>query len=605
MNIPNHFEYDDSVVKMVPVSTHKHKRGRILLIFDCETHLEHDSKQAYDWLKLGALLEVSYAVTGDIVEAATHEFFTVQQLHDILSTLLYKHRKIELVAHNASFDLQVGNVMQWLNDNSLKVVFYYSQQTSIIIRAKDAKRSITITDSMNLFPMSLQQLGLSIGVHKGEIDFETCSEYELMQYCIQDCYVVAKGIESLHKTTYSTWGLRPQLTLASTAMRVYHMYDVSHKLSPHLNPKIHRMEFLAYYGGRVEVFRQGVFNNQTLYKLDVNSLYPSVMYSGQFPTKLNTQLHNVKRKVLSEILEKNIGLADLTISVDKPQFPYRHQSGVQYPTGTFRTFLCGDELKQANVMDCIDDIHTLFIYDSDYIFREYVDNIYELKKQAAIQNNNGKREVYKRLLNSLYGKFAQLGYTSREVRNDTNQQYGQGKIVNMQTGLVVPYKVIDSRKYLLTHDRITRTTMPIISACVTSAARQLMWKYFMIAGLDNCYYSDTDSIICNQIGLDHLRPYIHDTKLGYLKLEESDNNLEILGRKSYFWGDKRTTKGVPKKADENKHRNYLWRSYRNLSTGLFNSDKSLPFVFWQTRRLRPTLPEGYTLQGDKVVNPHY
>ena len=54
----------------------------------------------------------------------------------------------------------------------------------------------------------------------------------------------------------------------------------------HVDPVATALERQAYVGGRTEVFRCAVPVALPCYKLDINSLYPSVMASNLFPTRL-------------------------------------------------------------------------------------------------------------------------------------------------------------------------------------------------------------------------------------------------------------------------------------------------------------------------------
>ena len=55
----------------------------------------------------------------------------------------------------------------------------------------------------------------------------------------------------------------------------------------------------------------------------------------------------------------------------------------------------------------ITEIHKIYEYRARKIFRDYVTDIYSLRKKAKLEGNIPKALLLKYLLNSLYGKFGQ------------------------------------------------------------------------------------------------------------------------------------------------------------------------------------------------------
>jgi len=88
-----------------------------------------------------------------------------------------------------------------------------------------------------------------------------------------------------------------------------------------------------------------------------------------------------------------------------------------------------------------------------------------------------------------------------------------------------------------------------------------------LAGKGNYFYCDTDSLIVNDKGMDNLTPVLHDTKLGFMKHEETTHKLIIHGLKDYEKDSKVVIKGIRKnavKVGEGVYRQEQWSSFKGL-----------------------------------------
>jgi len=93
-----------------------------------------------------------------------------------------------------------------------------------------------------------------------------------------------------------------------------------------------------------------------------------------------------------------------------------------------------------------------------------------------------------------------------------------------------------------------------------------------IAGWENVLYTDTDSIIVGEKGFQRLEPAIDSLKLGYLKIEGTTDNLEIMAKKAYRFGDKEVIKGVKKKAKRLSEGTYQQEYFTTLNYGFRSGD---------------------------------
>ena len=110
-------------------------------------------------------------------------------------------------------------------------------------------------------------------------------------------------------------------------------------------------------------------------------------------------------------------------------------------------------------------------------------------------------------------------------------------------------------------------SFPAISSHVTAYGRMYMFKLMRAAGWGNYFYMDTDSLIVNKVGLCNLKSYLDDTKLGYLKVQETTSKLCINGLKDYSTNAKTVIKGIRQNAVELRsgvYKQELWPSLRGM-----------------------------------------
>lgn len=605
MKVPLTINYDKQVETGKYRDITKHKTGLKITFFDIETHVNIQSDNARDYFKLGVIGLAEYSVSGELLNVEYTHVTSITQLHRRFSEIMYGNHGIILAAHNVSFDFQVGDVLTWLKSENVEIDLWYKAMTTTIISGKANKQKLLIIDTMNHWPMSLENVGKAIGVAKMDIDFHNCTDEYLAEYCENDVRVMVYAWETLHKMIYENWGLRPRLTLASTTVNAFKTTKSWELIKSHLHDNVHKDSYRSYFGGRVELFRHGEFKGITLHKLDVNSLYPAVMCLYPYPNKYEYTLDNPSLNLIEQIVENKTLNAHVLLKTPIPQFPKRNKDQIQFPTGTFETWLTSMELLSAIQRNVIKRIYKAHVFDMDNLFGDYLITLTKLKEKYSTENNMGKREITKRLMNSLYGKFAQLGYKTRHVGYVDSIDFSRGKDLSQGLTNPIPYMILNHEKYLLEQNVILPHTQPHIASAITANARNLMWFYFEAAGLRNCYYSDTDSIIVNDEGLHNLKRFIHESELGKLKYEGETKYLRILAKKSYFWGDKQVTKGIPKKAVKQSDNKYGFLSYRSLEGEVFQTDKSIPFSFQSVRSLNEVIPDGYSVKDTWVIPPHY
>ena len=603
MIVPKELKFAENITNGKIKNPYVHKKGLFFVFLDTETKINFKSEKASDYLKLGVVGIAQYSVEGFIISENYIHFKTVKELHAILTTILEKYGYMNLIAHNISFDFQVIDLLEWLETTKTECDLWYQEMSVSFISWRNKKQNIKILDNMNWFPMALKDEGKIIGIEKMEIDFENCTEEYLATYCEQDVKIMIHGMSMFWQMITKLFNIRPRWTLGSTAMNCFMSTAERLKMRNNKLQQENKDAIKSYVGGRVEVFRVGVFENETLYKLDVNSLYPTVMAKEKYPIEYSYSVTKPSIEITNKMVNMKCCNALCHIKTDKPIFPVKLGKRNVYAIGTYTTWLTGNELKYALKNNLVTEVEKIHAYNQDYIFSKFINKLYMLKQQYSKEGNYGGREVCKRLMNSLYGKFAQLGFTREYIGMDYRQKYVRGKVIMENREDNYQFEVLNYKKYKLVKDMMLAHSFPLIASCVTANARQYMWQIFEEIGWENCYYSDTDSIITNKIGLERVKNRLDDFILGGLKNEGESNYVQIYGAKAYVWGDKRTIKGIPYRAERINENTFVYTGFRTLNNLVFKSNNLHNFEMEKDRKIRELLPHGYRRIGSKVLPP--
>ena len=426
----------------------------------------------------------------------------------------------------------------------------------IIIRVKDKKgREILFCESARLMPDSVEKIGKTVGLHKLDVDrghIENESIEKVHEYCLRDCEIVLLGLQYL-KRVFDKVGADFAYTLASIAtrwvrrsdvlewMRFYERKDNEWNYSPRM---LQSDEFClpAYFGGRVEVFKTGLFKKPLFY-YDITSSYPWSMthelptyFIDFFPIGKHSDKHMLR-------LLEHYGISEATIYIPKgtfhiPILPVRFGGKLIFPDGTFKGRWTNNELMNLYIKGRKKGVkiqlHAQARYKPKAFLKPFVDMFYALRRAAKEAKDEFASYAYKIFLNALYGKLVEnierkSILHGTDVVNEAIAKHGRDNVVATSTPGI--YAV---------HSVSLGPFRHVAAGCyVTSYSRMRL-----LEGLETCikegghvYYCDTDSIVTDK-PIKSFGPESND--LGSFKLEHELTQAEFVCSKVYRC---KTTKG--------------------------------------------------------------
>lgn len=577
---------------------------REIVFFDTETILT-PRKQPGDFeqkLRLGVACYLQLRDDRTTNTEVWCNFTTIKQFWDFVFSHARDKQRLIIMAHNLSFDAQVVKLFSTMLKHKYepkKIILDYRKQ---IWRFRKDKHTILYLDSMNLFPVSLESLGESIGIPKLDMPSDEAPKSEWFTYCKNDVMVIKEAmVKWLSFLTDNDLGNFAN-TLASQAMNAYRHRFMPQDLYIHCDPNSVPLERDSYRGGRSECFHLGKLPPGKYYMLDINSQYPYVMLKNDYPYSFLGYYKNTDRVDLGEYFNKYAITAKVIIETDTSDYAVRHDNRLIFPIGEFKVSLNTPELIHAYERGRIKKVLEFSLHRKADIFSDYVDFFYNSRLKFSQNGEPAYAYMCKIILNSLYGKFGGKQDEWVEIGYDPDTPYDYYKIIDAQTHEIDTIRTINHVMYQLVGTEEGYNSYVAVAAEVTANARMLLLEYMNKAGRENVYYVDTDSLLVNHKGYQNLQSLLDSTELGSLKLERSSNDVVLHGVKDYRFGDLTKIKGVNKNAGKLDETTYAYLQSRNLKGALHEQDLNTCLWRYTEKVLKRQYTKG-TVNQDRSISP--
>lgn len=536
------------------------------LFLDTETTLtEIKHKTKLHKLRIGICQRYDRVTDRDL--QFTSELF-IHHKQDFISWLLLQSKNkshLYIIAHNVVYDATILDLFRRLPKSGYQLQSIYSKGQVCIVRFANGDRKLTLLDNGNIFAGTLERWGKIFNIPKLDIDFETCTPAELEIYCRRDVEIMVKSWQTwMHFIAENDCGGFRE-TVGSTAFNTWRYKYLNREVYVHKDPDVLKLERAGYHGGRVEVFRQGAQWTDTYYYLDINNMYGYVMQQGLFPVGLQGHTTKLGMRRMLSYLERYAIMARVTLDTDEPVYLTKVNGHAAYPLGRFETVLTTQELKYALLNGHLESVQEFSWYKQTDLFRDYVNDFYNLRLHYRQQGNQGFEQICKLLVNSLYGKFGQTGLDQHIIGKASYDEIWHISILNAQTGRQSYQTALGGTIYETISQGESYHALPVIAAHVTAAARLYLWSLIKQARRENVYYCDTDSLIVNQAGYYNLEHLIEPDTLGKLKIELQSPWLIVNAPKDYAMEGRSKIKGIRANAIQLNDNTYLQEQWVKLA----------------------------------------
>ena len=451
-------------------------------------------------------------------------------------------KKVDIYFHNLKFDGEF--ILSWLFQNDFIHVLdrkelkghtftslisdkgqFYSMEVMWKDKGKRNKESITFYDSLKILPFSVDAIakGFNLPIQKLEIDYHKKREpghiltNEEVSYLKNDVEIVASALQLLFDQ-----GL-DKMTQGSNALFDYKRTVTVKRFKqwfpvPDYDADVRR----AYRGGftylkpehRGQDIGEGIV-------LDVNSLYPSVMYEKLLPygegvhfkaQYEDDDLYPLYVQALScqfELKPKHIPTIQLKNNLAFIPTEYLESSGSEEVI-LYMTNIDLQLFKEHYDIYNIEYIGGWMFKATNKLFKPYITKWNNEKMQAKKEGNRAMYLLSKLMNNALYGKFA----------------------LNPKVRSKIPYYTDGMVKYYRGEEEEREGIYIPVGTFVTSYSREKTIRAAQQL-YDRFIYADTDSL--HLIGTD-IPPELNidDVKLGLWSHESTFTRARFLRQKSYI-----------------------------------------------------------------------
>jgi hypothetical protein len=357
-----------------------------------------------------------------------------------------------------------------------------------------------------------------------------------------------------------------KLTKAGLALGAYRHRFMTQTIAIHNHPEAIKLERSAYKGGRFEALQVGHHTKGPYYCLDINSMYGQIMRDQVLPYELRGYYNHANLDQLKRRLTKYGVIAGVSLRLTHPVIPLVIDHKVVYQIGDFNTTLSTPELLYCLERDLILDVGPMAWYYQGDILKAYAGYFLTLKDQFDREGNQPMRQVTKLFLNSLYGKFGQLGYEDKVIGECDPEDFKFIPSYNADTGQRSEVAYYGGKIHETVCTPTSYNTLTAIAAHITAYGRLELWSLMDQAGMDHVYHVATDSLIVDQVGYDNLANKIKPGVPGYLKVEGTFDTYTVKGPNDTIQGLKIKVKGIPAKAEQLTENSYRITEWPRITT---------------------------------------
>jgi hypothetical protein len=236
-------------------------------------------------------------------------------------------------------------------------------------------------------------------------------------------------------------------TTGALAMSYFRARLAPQTVLSHDDSDVKELENRAIHGGRASVWYVGdVLTDESdrerpdapprsnyppesgpLVQVDVKGMYPHLLQSQEYPTRLLTWRDDWRVRDLAELLADHGAIAQCTVCARQAEYPLRRPDGrIVYPLGLFQTTLTTPELAEAIARDELVSVQSAAIYSQSKPFEDCCSSLLAHREEFRGKGLSAWELFVKLLSNTLSGKTAERkGQWERRPEEPAELRWGE------------------------------------------------------------------------------------------------------------------------------------------------------------------------------------
>lgn len=537
-------------------------------IIDTETRARKLHGQwAHRWL-LGATTLGVIDVEGRWSSERPNTFTSPELMWDEVCNAFTLDGNLVVWAHNLSFDLRVSDGLRWLPMNGYELEAIVLEKTAAWASFTGANGTITVCDLHSWLPVPLWKIANDLGDIRNPFKYENATDDQLRRRCEFDVITTAHAVGIMLEWLRDNECGRFRPTGSGQSHAMWRRRFLPRKtVLVHDDTEALARERMAMWTGRSEAWRWGTIK-QPLYEHDLSLAYCRIAASSAVPVKLygrggRISVYDYERRGSTTAI-----LADVTVSTAGEVAPATHEGRIIWPIGGFSTTLWSPEIDLLMDTGAEVRIHRHWCYRTAPVLQPMAMYLISLLEAPLGDVHPIVKRLVKHWARTLVGRCALRYREWAEFGDLPVMGLNLSTMYDLDTGEASELLQVGRRVMELTDMAEADTSVPQITGWVMSQARANLWHIMNLAGLDNLYYVDTDSVIVNSAGHRNLAESTDTLMVPGLLHKATYRRAHIYGPRNIVLEGERRMSGIPKRAIQRGELSFDGEVWAGLRTSL-------------------------------------
>lgn len=543
---------------------HQERIPKRWVSFDTESTRERgEDEEIQRWASGAAVRWRTDLKTGDHAERET--FTSAKDLWAWVDAHCSKGVRTIAVAHNLGYDVRIADVFNILPSFGWKLEWCNLDRNVSAMTWRSDHGTLVLCDLFTWIPKALREIGHLVDLPKLDMPKGSASKEDWDTYCLRDANIVYRAVSDLvdyvARNQLGNW----QPTGAGMAYATWRHKFMSHKVLVHDNDKVLAAERAAMHTGRAEAWRHGPCTDGPWHEVDLRSAYTHIAADSELPTKYKFSCGAISRSQYEELSRTYRVLCKVRVSTDTPVVPFDTGSRHIWPTGEFTTWLWDVEVNELLAEGQAVKVVAAHVYTRQPILRDFALWVLSVMRGDDTSAPTVARAWSKHIGRALIGRLS-LRVPSWEAYGAN--PYGVPGIshdVDYATGQVRRMMHVGNKTFVETDRTEGRDSLPQITGWIMAECRVRLWQAMRAAGLHNIAHVDTDSVLCNRVGLANLRTAYGASFDLVWQIKATWQTLLVYGPRNLRAGRERKVAGVPKAAVEVRPNVFEGERWRGLA----------------------------------------
>lgn len=457
-------------------------------------------------------------------------------------------RRTVMWCHNLGYDSRIGEVFDTLPSLGWQLIGH-----SLVGRApwmvwRKGKATLTMVDSQGVFNVTLERLGVAIGLPKLPLPEFGSAGIGLYSRCWRDVEILRQAtleyLQWIETEDLGNW----QLTGAGQSWAAFRHRFMHDRLLVHDDREALAAERRALWTGRCEAYWRGEIGYQVIHEWDLPMAYAKIAQTTAVPVRLVGPMppdYDWGSLLGSATVAF---LAEVDVSTSVPVVPAMADGRILWPVGTFTTTLWDVEIQAALDAGATVTVRQGWLYHKAPALARWADWVTGQIAELERGDMGWRHIVLKHWSRALIGRFA-MTYTQWEeyATGPDNRVHG-GPVYDADTGETFTILQIGRTQWRQTGVAEWGQSIPAITGYVQAVCRVRMWTILREVPTDAALYVDTDGILATDRHLEAVQAVSDAHPEWGLRLKRSWQGFAVWGPRQIRTGPKVRVAGVAKTA---------------------------------------------------------